>query len=291
MADEHGPPGQGGPAGPDGGVAPPVDQALVDEAVDLARQAGELSLRWFRTADLRIDRKGDGTPVTEADRAVERFLREEIARSHPEDGIVGEEEEARPSASGREWIIDPIDGTKAFSRGVPLYANLLALEDEHGGAVGVINIPALGEMLWAGRGRGCYLNGTEAHVSDRDTLAGAYLSSSGYEAWDEWALLQVKRAGMVLRTWGDGYGFLLVATGRIDAMVDPAAARYDLAPMPVILAEAGGAFSNIDGPGDGSGSSDAGMHGGQCQAAASGGSAVATNGRIQRQLRSCLRPG
>ncbi|MDQ1441393.1 MAG: hypothetical protein QOG97_1621, partial [Acidimicrobiaceae bacterium] len=175
------------------------------------------------------------------------------------------------SSTGRTWILDPIDGTKAFTRGVPLYANLLALEDEHGSAVGVINIPALGQLLWAARGQGCFLNGLPARVSDRDTLDGAYCSSSGYESWDEAALLAVKRAGMVLRTWGDGYGFLLVASGRVDAMVDPAAERYDLAPMAVILAEAGGRFTDLAG-----------------RPTTAGGSAVATNGRIHDALLGCL---
>ncbi len=250
---------------------PPVDPALVAEAVELARAAGELSLQWFRRGDLQVDRKGDGTPVTAADRAVERFLRTEIARSHPDDGIVGEEEAPRASASGRTWILDPVDGTKAFARGVPLFANLLALEDDHGSAVGVINIPALGEMVWAGRGRGCFWNGHPARVSDSPALAGAYVSSSAYENWDEAALLAVKRAGAMLRTWGDGYGYVLVATGRIDAMVDPAAERYDLAPMPVILGEAGGSFTDC---------------GGACTT--TGGSAVASNGRFHSELLACL---
>ena len=254
-------------------TGPPVDAALLDEAVDLARRAGELSLRWFRSADLRVDRKGDGTPVTDADRAIERFLREEISRSHPDDGIVGEEEPAKPSGDDREWIIDPIDGTKAFTRGVPLYANLLAIDDEHGNAVGVINVPAIGEMVWAGRGRGCFFNGGPAQVSTRDTLDGAFVSSSGYEAWDEAALLGLKRAGAGLRTWGDGYGYLLVVTGRIDAMVDPSAERYDLAPMPVLLAEAGGRFSDFAG-----------------QNTAQGGSGVASNGGLHDHLLSCLNP-
>jgi histidinol phosphatase-like enzyme (inositol monophosphatase family) len=249
-----------------------VDRALVDEAIELARRAGELSLRWFRSSNLRVDHKGDGTPVTEADRAVERFLREEIGRAHPADGIIGEEEGPAPSSSGCHWIIDPIDGTKAFSRGVPLYANLLAFDDEYGAAIGVVNIPALGEMVWAGRGRGCFLNGAPTAVSDQATLAGAYISTSGYEVWDEAALLAVKRAGAVLRTWGDGYGYLLVATGRIDAMVDPVAQRYDLAPMAVILVEAGGRFTDQAG-----------------DATTAGGSGVATNGRIHRHLLECLR--
>jgi histidinol-phosphatase len=230
---------------------PPVDPALVEQAVEWGRQAGVLSLRWFGAADLRVERKGDGTPVTEADRAVERFLREQIGRAYPDDGIIGEEEAARPSSNGRHWIIDPIDGTKAFSRGVPLFANLLALDDERGSAVGVVNVPALGEMVWAGRGRGCFRNGSPTQVSEQAALAGACLSSSGYEAWDEATLLRAKAAGVALRTWGDGYGYLLVATGQIDAMVDPCAERYDLAPMPVILAEAGGRFTDFSGQADG----------------------------------------
>ena len=264
-----------GPASGTGGhrdhEGPPVDPQLVDEAVDLVRRAGEMSLRWFRAPGLVVDRKGDGTPVTEADRAVERFLRQEIGRVYPDDGVVGEEEGPQESFSGRTWIIDPIDGTKAFARGVPLFANLLALDDEHGAAVGVINVPALGELVWAGRGLGCWCNGVPAQVSDHPTLAGACLSSSGYEAWAEAAVLQVKRSGMMLRTWGDGYGFLLVATGRVDAMVDPRAERYDLAPMPVILAEAGGRFSDLAGA-----------------TTARGGSAVASNGHIHQELLACL---
>lgn len=252
--------------------APPVDPVLLDQAVGWSRQAGELSLRWFRTPDLQVDRKGDGTPVTEADRSIERFLRQEIGRCHPDDGIVGEEEGPRPSSSGREWILDPIDGTKAFSRGVPLYANLLALEDEHGSAIGVINIPALGEMVWAGRGRGCYLNGVPTRVSQCPTLDGSYLSSSGYESWDPAALLRVRQSGAALRTWGDGYGYLLAATGRVDVMVDPSAERYDLAAMPVILSESGGRFSDFSG-----------------SPTTTGGSAVASNGRLHDEVLALLR--
>ena len=250
---------------------PAVEPGLVEQAVELCRRAGEMSLRWFRSSDLRVDRKGDGTPVTDADRGIERFLREEIGRRFPDDGVIGEEEGPRPSTSGRRWIIDPIDGTKAFTRGVPLYANLLAVEDREGSAVGVINVPALGEMVWAGRGQGCFLNGVAARVSDTSELAGAYLSSSGFEAWAADALLAVKQAGPALRTWGDGYGYLLVVAGRIDAMVDPVAARYDLAAMPVLLAEAGGRFSDFTGT-----------------VTASGGNAVASNGRLHDQLLALL---
>ena len=118
---------------------------------------GERTLRWFRAADLEVERKGDGTPVTAADRDAERFLRERLAEAFPGDGVLGEEEAPTDGTTGRRWILDPIDGTKAFTCGVPLYSNLLALEDEHGIAVGVINLPALGETVWAGRGLGLLL--------------------------------------------------------------------------------------------------------------------------------------
>ena len=254
-------------------MAPPVDPELLDEAVTLARMAGELTLQFFRRTDLAVDRKGDGTPVTAADRGAERLLRDELARRHPADGILGEEEAETPGTSGRRWIIDPIDGTKAFTRGVPLYTNLLALEDEHGIAVGVINVPALGETVYAGRGLGCFANGAPAHVSDRTGLEGAYVSTSGYGPWADDVLLRAKHAHVALRTWGDGYGYVLVATGRIEAMVDPIAALYDLAPMPVILSEAGGRFTDLAGaPG------------------ADGGSGLATNGHLHDELLALLAP-
>ncbi|MEQ1786096.1 MAG: inositol monophosphatase family protein [Acidimicrobiales bacterium] len=162
---------------------PPADQATLDTAVRLLREAGERTLRWFRAADLMVERKGDGTPVTAADKDAERFLREQLADAFPADGILGEEEAPTPGTSGRRWIIDPIDGTKAFTCGVPLYSNLLALEDEHGIAVGVVNLPALGETVWAGRGLGCWSDRGPAQVSDHPTLEGAYVMSSSFSHW------------------------------------------------------------------------------------------------------------
>ncbi len=256
------------------GATPAADPHLLEEAVDLVRRAGDLSLTWFGSRRLRVDQKGDGTPVTEADRSVERFLRDEIARHHPGDGIVGEEESEKFGTSGRRWIIDPIDGTKAFTRAVPLYSNLLAVEDGAGIVVGVVNVPAIGEMVWAGRRLGCFLNGEPARVSRHLTLAGAYVSTSGYDAWADDPLLRAKRAGAHLRTWGDGYGYLLVAAGRVDAMVDPQAAAHDLAPMPVIIAEAGGRFTDLSG----------------ADAAFRGGSGLASNGLIHSELLAALNP-
>jgi histidinol-phosphatase len=242
---------------------PPVDRALLDFAVEVVRDAGKATLPWFRSADLQVDRKADGTPVTAADRAAERLVRERIAERFPDDGVLGEEEPETASRSGRRWIVDPIDGTKAFTRGVPLYSTLLALDDEHGPAVGVIGLPALDQVVYAGRGLGCWADGRPARVSETSELRGAYLTTSSFGHWPEEALTAVRRTGCEMRTWGDGYGYALVATGRADLMVDPTVEQYDVAPMPVILAEAGGRFSNLSGaPGAG------------------GGSGLASNGRL-----------
>ena len=252
-------------------AVPSADPTLLEEAVTLAQRAGDATLEWFRRRDLAVERKVDGTPVTAADRAAERFLRDELAARWPDDGVLGEEEPERPGTSGRRWILDPIDGTKAFTRGVPTYSTLLALEDDHGLAVGVIHVPALGETVSAGRGLGCSWNGSPARVASTARLAGAYLTTSGFDGWPDPPLLAVKGAGMALRTWGDGYGYALVATGRADAMVDTRAELYDLAPMPVVIAEAGGRFTDLGGA-----------------VRADGGSGVATAGPIHDELLALL---
>lgn len=257
---------------------PDADPALLAEAVDLARAAGELTQRWFRTDDLQVDAKGDGTPVTEADRAAERMIREHLEANHPDDGVLGEEEGEQAGTSGRRWIVDPIDGTKAFSHGVPTYCNLIGVEDEHGTAVGVINLPGLGETVYAGRGLGCWAvahhesdDPHPAHVSTHDSLERGYVTTSGYEHWPSAWIVGTRRAGLHLRTWGDGWGYALVATGRVDAMVDPIAASWDLAPVPVIITEAGGRFTSHGG--------DPGPH---------DGSGVATNGLVHDALLTAL---
>ena len=225
----------------------PIDQATLDTAVALLREAGDRTLRWFRSPDLEVIRKGDGTPVTAADRDAERFLRERLADAFPGDGVLGEEEPPSASTTGRRWIIDPIDGTKAFTCGVPLYSNLLALEDGDGIAVGVVNLPALGETVWAGRGLGCWTERGPAAVSNHATLDGAYVMSSSFDHWPAGSIDALHAAGAILRTWGDGYGYSLVATGRVAAMVDPEVEPYDVGPMPVIMREAGGRFSDLAG--------------------------------------------
>ncbi|HKE77632.1 MAG TPA: inositol monophosphatase family protein [Acidimicrobiales bacterium] len=255
-----------------GETAPPVDRALLDLAVAVAREAGEVTLEWFGARDLAVEAKADGTPVTAADRAAERLVRERLAAAVPDDGVLGEEEPETPGRSGRRWIVDPIDGTKGFARGVPLYTTLLALDDEHGPAVGVIAIPAQAQVVAAGRGLGCWWDGAPARVSDVPDLDGAYLMSSSYSHWPAEHLLAVQDAGCVLRTWGDGYGYALVATGRAEAMVDHEVARYDVAAMPVILAEAGGRFTSLAG-----------------EPGAQHGSGVASNGLVHDALLARLR--
>jgi histidinol phosphatase-like enzyme (inositol monophosphatase family) len=224
----------------------PADH-LLDEVVALVREAGERTMRWFRSDDLAVERKGDGTPVTAADKDAERFLRAEIGRRFPDDAIIGEEEPSSSGTSGSTWVIDPIDGTKSFTHGVPLYSNLVARYDDDGCALGVINLPALGETVYAARGRGCFVNGERAQVNATTSLEAACVCTSGLGTWTAAQLDALRAAGPLLRTWGDGFGFALVATGRIEAMVDPKVAVWDLGPLPVIIREAGGRYTSVDG--------------------------------------------
>jgi len=224
-----------------------VDPELLEQAVGWTRAAGELTLGWFNHAELAIDAKGDGTPVTQADRASERMLREFIAAAHPDDGIQGEEEAEKVGTSGRRWVIDPIDGTKAFTHGVGTFSNLLYLEDEHGPAIGIINLPALGETVYAARGLGCFFDGVATQVSTHDSLEGAHLSCTGFHLWSTAMFERVQEAGVQLRTWGDAYGYALVASGRIEAMMDPILAWWDIAALTVIVPEARGTITLADG--------------------------------------------
>ena len=252
-------------------VEGPVDQELVDFAVEAARRAGRITLEWYQQRDLVVTAKSDGSPVTEADYAAERFLRSEISAAYPGDTIRGEEEGDWAGRTGRTWVIDPIDGTKAFTRGVPLYATLLALVDDRGPAVGVICLPALDECVWAGRGRGARWDGEPCRVSDRAGLEGSYVCTSGLSYWPDPALARVRAAGARVRTWGDAYGYALVATGRAEAMVDPECFDWDVAAMSVIMAEAGGRFSDTAGEDEWR-----------------SGSAVATNGLLHEDLLTCF---
>ncbi len=243
------------PSAPTADPPPVVDPRDVALALDIAFAAGQITLGWYGGAGLEVRHKSDGTPVTQADTEAETYVSRRLADERPEDGLVGEEHGDRAGSSGRRWIVDPIDGTKSFARGVPLYATLLALEDDHGTAIGVIHLPALDETVWAVRGGGCYWNGDLCRVSVEATVTGSYLMTSGVDHWSRSKLDAVFAAGLIVRTWGDAYGYALVATGRAEAMVDPEVSLWDVAPMPVILAEAGGRFTAVDGrPGAGHGS-------------------------------------
>jgi len=243
---------------------------LVEFAVDLARGAGEITLQYFRKKP-ETSKKSDGSYVTIADREAESYLRKRIFERFPDDGILGEEEGETQGTSGRRWILDPIDGTFAFVHGVPLYGVLIAVEIKGQMSVGVVNIPALGEMVSAAKGLGCFLNGERARVSNTAELKDALLLSTSFVACARAGfgrvaeLLQEK--AKVSRTWGDCYGYVLVATGRADVMLDPVMNLWDCAPFLPIMEEAGGTFTDWRGV-----------------RTADGGNAVATNGLLFEQV-------
>ncbi|MHC4956074.1 MAG: inositol monophosphatase family protein [Planctomycetota bacterium] len=229
-------------------------------AIELSRAAGALTLEYFGRDDLAIELKENQTPVTEADRAAEKLLRRRIAERYPDDGILGEEFGEQQSNNGRRWILDPIDGTRSFERGVPLYGNLVGLEVDGEIAVGVVHMPALGEMVHAAAGGGAtWISGIgiereverPARVSTVDRPDAAMFSFTSYNGFDcvgERAMFERLNATFARdRGWGDCYGHLLVATGRIDVMVDPRLAPWDCAPLKVVLEEAGGTFTDLSG--------------------------------------------
>ncbi|WP_419944478.1 inositol monophosphatase family protein [Candidatus Poriferisodalis sp.] len=232
---------------PAGADAPDAGESLVAAAREIATDAGALTLRWFGRRDLGVTWKRDGTEVTEADRAAERLARERIAKEFPGDAVFGEEEGGAIRPGGRTWIVDPIDGTRGFVRGVPLFATLVALVDAHGPLVGVIDLPVLGLTLAAGRGTGCWLGEHRCSVSDHPELNGALINTSSYETFAPDQFAGLRAEGAMMRTWGDAYGYFLVATGQAEAMIDPVCETWDLAPMPVIMSEAGGVFTDFAG--------------------------------------------
>lgn len=215
-----------------------------------AREAGQLTLEYFQTDKAAPEFKGDDTPVTIADRNAEKLIRERIEASYPDHQIVGEEfgESEGSSGSTHRWIIDPIDGTKSFVHGVPLYAVLLALEIDGKVEVGCAYFPALDEMISAATGLGAKWNGEPCSVSDESNLDRAvcahidtaYFAANGKgEPWERLQKAVYYNAG-----WCDAYGYLLVATGRAEIMLDPVMAIWDCGPFPPILREAGGYFGD-----------------------------------------------
>lgn len=197
-----------------------------------------------------MGRKADDSPVTAADLRAERTLREEIAKAYPGESILGEEEGL--SGEGKErWVIDPIDGTKSFVSGVPLFGTLLAFEVAGEVQLGVMYFPALKEIAYAQLGQGAFWNGERCRVSGVSDLANAVVSTGSIVSLKRWGLLEgVASVGehlLALRGWSDAYGHLLVATGRIEAMVDPVLSYWDIAAPKLIVEEAGGTFTAFDG--------------------------------------------
>ncbi len=223
----------------------------LDFAVETAYLAGRLTLAHFQTG-IRAESKADNSPVTVADRKSEEFIRARIEKKFPHHAILGEEFGAQGTdAATHKWFIDPIDGTKSFLHGVPLYAVLIGLEVSGKSEVGVAYFPALDEMLYGATGAGCWWNGRRACVSQVSQLKDALVTFSGIASFKErgrtaeWERLQTACA--IRRGWGDAYGYLLVATGRAELMLDPIMNAWDCAPFPPILREAGGFFGDWNG--------------------------------------------
>ncbi len=213
-------------------------------AVELAEQAGQLTLGYFNSKFLQVFTKRDASPVTEADRKAEELVRVAIISRNPEDGVLGEEFEERPSTNRRRWIIDPIDGTKAFIHGVPLYGVMIGLEIQGSMQLGVVCFPALGELYYAERGCGAFFNGSPITVSSISNVKDATVLYTE----KEYLLDSLSRhpvdllrheAGLV-RGWGDCYGHMLVASGRAEVSVDKIMSPWDCAALIPIVTEAGG---------------------------------------------------
>jgi histidinol-phosphatase len=249
-------------------------------ALQMADRADALTLDRFGALDLRIETKPDLTPVTDADRSAEELLRDLLAEHRPDDAVLGEEYGGTAAFEGRQWVLDPIDGTKNFVRGVPVWSTLIALLQDGVPVVGVVSAPAMQRRWWAGTGEGAFTSfrgDTRAiSVSGVDELESASMSFSDLTTgWDERRsrFLDLTDAVWRVRGYGDFWSYCLVAEGAVDIAVEPEVKLWDLAPLDVLVREAGGSFTNLEGAG--------GPH---------GGSAVATNGLLQERVLTWLSP-
>lgn len=254
----------------------------LEAMLEVACQAGDQTLTRFRKPTLEVETKSDASPVTAADRDAEMLVREWLSARFPHDTLQGEEFAEQTGTSPYRWIVDPIDGTKSFVCGVPLYSTLLGLEHEGRPIAGAIYIPACGEMIvgatglgaWYGQGRkGGW---ARASVSSCERLADAVFVTSQVDGFDHRgagsSYRELEAAARITRTWGDGYGYLMVATGRADVMVDPTCNAWDVAAILPIVQEAGGRFSDWKG-----------------EPTVRGGDGVGTNGRIHDEVLAKLR--
>jgi len=242
-------------------------------ALEAADAADQVTSARFRASDLSVDVKGDESPVSDADRAAEQAIRAVLVAAYPDDSVLGEEY-GESGASSRRWIIDPIDATINYVRGVPVWGSLIALEDGDGIAVGVVSAPALGMRWWASRGGGAWNRGDRMAVSATAELAQAHLSFNSVTAAEAAGLshvLDLSRRCARTRGFGDFWSFMLLADGAVDVVVEPVAKVWDLAPLIVIVEEAGGRFTDA-----------AGVR------TIAGGNAVATNGPLHDEVLQVL---
>jgi histidinol phosphatase-like enzyme (inositol monophosphatase family) len=223
---------------------------LLDFAVEAAWQAGRITLEYFQTGTA-VERKADASPVTLADRRAEEKLRQCIRQAFPTHGILGEEYGETPGTAPYRWILDPLDGTRSFVQGVPLYGVMTGLEYAGQAILGVVHFPALGETVYAAKGEGCHWNGRRAHVSTVARLEGAVVLATDvrmlYEQGRGPVFDTLQAMTQLQRTWGDCYGHILVATGRAEIMLDPILNIWDCAALQPILEEAGGTFTDWGG--------------------------------------------
>lgn len=254
-----------------------TDASLLEAALECARAAGAVALAGWRRA-LAVERKEDGSPVTVADRAAERAARAWIEARFPADGILGEEGGLTRPGARRRWLVDPIDGTLAFVRGVPLWGTLVGVVEGERALAGAIVCPAAGEEVWAAPGEGCYWNGARAAVSRVARLEEATVLVTDPRCPGRparaaaWSALASRAA--VARSWGDCYGYVLVATGRAEAMTDPDLSPWDAVALQPVVEEAGGVFTDWRG-----------------RRAAPVEDAIATNAALSAQVRSLLGEG
>ena len=250
-------------------------------ALELADAADALTLDRFGALDLRVDTKPDLTPVTDADESTEKLLRASLTAQRPDDSIFGEELGGTPAFTGRQWVVDPIDGTKNFVRGVPVWSTLIALLVDGVPVVGVVSAPALSRRWWAADGEGAFTSfggaSRRISVSGIDDLGSASLSFSDLTTgWDERRaqFIDLTDAVWRVRAYGDFWSYCLVAEGAVDIAIEPEAKPWDLAPLDILVREAGGSFTNFAG--------QPGPH---------GVSAVATNGLLHATVLTSLNGG
>ena len=205
-------------------------------------------MRWYRK-DITVETKIDLSPVTIADQKAEEVLREKISKAFPDHGIIGEEFGEKNSKSEWVWTIDPIDGTRSFIRGLPLFATLVALLHKGDPVMGIISLPALGETAWAVKGKGAFSEKQRLKVSDQSTFKGAFVGTADKYCFKEKKYMplynQLHRKAEIARTYPDAFGHLMAIRGAIDVMVDPWAYVWDYAPCKVLVKEAGGEFANF----------------------------------------------